>query len=80
MSSHEESHCDDFQDHLHGVNEQEDEIDGSIVFGDTVYLLVQGQEKAVNHDNKQDESIKPGIDCNQLDDLVSERIGNRKAA
>ena len=80
MSSHEESHCDDFQDHLHGVNKQEDEIDGSIVFGDTIYLLVESQEEAVNHNNKQDESIEPGIDSNQLDDLVSEGVGYRKAA
>lgn len=79
MSPHEKSHGNNFQDHLHCVYDQKDEIDGSIIFGNTVHLLVEGEEEAVYHDHEQDESIEPGVDGNQLDDLVSEWVGHRQA-
>lgn len=80
MCSHKKAHCDDFQDHLHGVNYEEDKINGNVVFGNTINLLVQGQEDAVNHNNEQDESIEPRVDSDQLNDLVPEWIGYREAA
>ena len=78
MRSHEESHCNDFQDHLHAVNQKENEINGSIVLGNTINFLVQGQEEAVNHNNEQDKSIEPRVDRYQLDDFVSEWVGHGK--
>lgn len=80
MCSHKKAHCDDFQDHLHGINQEEDEINGGVVFGNTINLLVQGQEDAVNHNDEQDKSIEPRVNSDQLNDLVPEWIGNREAA
>lgn len=80
MRSHEEAHRDDFQDHLQGVDQQEHKINGHIVSGNTIYLLVECQEKAVNHNNKKDESIEPGVDGHQLNDFVPEGVCNRQTA
>jgi hypothetical protein len=80
VRSHEETHGNDLQEHLSGVDEQEDKVDGSIVLGDTVHLLVERQEEAVNHNDDQDEPIEPGVDSHNLNDLVSEWIGHRQAA
>lgn len=52
MSPHEESHCNDLQDHFHSVYEQEYEINGITVFGDLVNLLVERQEAAIDHNNE----------------------------
>ena len=52
MSPHEESHCNDLQDHFHSVYEQKYEIDGITVLGDLVNLLVERQEAAIDHNNE----------------------------
>jgi len=77
MSSHEESHSNNFKDHFHGIYQQEYKIDGVTVLSDGLDFFVQGQEAAINHDNKQDESIKPRVNSYKLNDLVSEWIRNR---
>lgn len=76
MCSHEKAHSNDFQDHLHCVDVEEDEIDCLIVSCDGIDFLVQSQKETINNDYKQDKMIKPGIYGHKLDDFVSEWVRN----
>lgn len=80
MRSHEESHGNNFEDHFHSVDLKEDKIDHFIVFSYHVHFHIEGEEDTIDHDNEKDELIEPWIDNHKLDDLVSKRIRNRKAA
>ena len=77
VRSHEEAHSNDFHGHFPCVDDQEHEIDGLDVLGDHFDLFVQGKEQTVDQDNKQDESVEPRVDRHNLDDLVSEWVGDR---
>jgi len=77
VSSHEKAHSNDLENHLHCVNDKEDEIDLVVIFGDDFDFLVKPQKDAVYQDDEHDESIEPGVDSHNLDNLVSKGVCNR---
>jgi hypothetical protein len=77
MSPHKKAHCNNLEDHLHGVNQQENEIDSFTVLCDLVNLLIESQEAAIDHNDEKNESIEPWINSYQLNNLVSEWIRHR---
>ena len=79
MGPHEETHCNNLEDHFNGVNEEEDEIDLVGNSRDAGDLLVNSEEKAVCEDHNEDDPVEPGVDGHNLDDPVPKRIGHRKA-
>ena len=80
MSSHEKAHCNDFKNHLTCIYDQENKIDLLGVLGQTFNFLVNCQEEAIDNNNNKDKSIKPRVDSNKLNYLVSKTVRNREAA
>ena len=80
MCSHKEAHRNNFQNHFAGVDDQEDHINLFSILSETFNFFVNSQEEAIDNDNNKDKSIKPWVDSNKLDDLVSKWICNWEAA
>lgn len=77
---HKEPHRDDFHCHFPCVDYQKHKVDRLNVFRDWVDFLIEGEEHAVNQYDEQNESVEPGINWHDLNNLVSKRIGDREAA
>jgi hypothetical protein len=80
MRPHHKPHCNDLQYHLSSINKQKHKINSITISSNNVYFSVNGEEKAVYKNNYKNEPIKPWVDGDKLDDLVSERVGHREAA
>jgi len=78
MCSHKKAHCNNFQDHFSGVNNQETQIDDGTIFCYLFIFLIQGEENTVDNDYNKNESIEIWINGYDLDNLISKRISNTK--
>lgn len=74
MFSSNEAHCNNLEDHLTGVNDKEDLIDYIHIVCDEVDLFISGEHDTVDHDDEENELVKQWVHCNNLDNLVAERI------
>lgn len=59
MSSHEESHSNNFHRHFPCVDNKENEINSFDVVCNSINFLIQGKETTINHNDRQNEAIKP---------------------
>jgi len=64
MWPHEEAHCNNFEHHFGCVDKKKEKIDDFIVLGNEVDFLIKGQKETIDHNNEQNESIEPWVDCN----------------
>ena len=79
MSSHEESHGYNFQDHFKGVDEQKYQINIVCNLGDAFELFVECEEQAVSKNDPEDDPVEPIVNGHNLNNLVPERIRHRQA-
>jgi hypothetical protein len=80
MLTHDKAHSNDLHRHFTGIDKQENKIDSFDIVRNSIHFLVQCKEHTVDNNNKEDESVEHRVDRHNLNNLISEWIGNREAA